>query len=122
MKTKNSRDNIAVLDIGKTHAKVILIDAHKLQNLVGIKSNNNSLEDSLYRKFDIGALKGFIIKSLSELAKKFSVDSIFTSTRGACMALMSKGDLSLLVLDYEFQVPSQIKEDYDEIPPSFSQT
>ena len=122
MKTKNSRNNIAVLDIGKTHAKVILFDAIKLKELAVFQSNNNILEDSLYPHFDVESLKAFIIRSLSELSKKFSVDSIFTSTHGACMALMSKGKLALPVLDYEFQGPNQIKGEYDEIRPSFSQT
>ena len=122
MKTKNSRNNIVVLDIGKTHAKVILFDAIELKELAVFQSNNNILEDSLYPHFDVESLKGFIIKSLSELSKKFSVDSIFTSAHGACIALMSKGELALPVLDYEFQGPNQIKQEYDEIRPSFSQT
>ena len=122
MKTKNSRNNIAVLDIGKTHAEVILFDAIELEELAVFQSNNNILEDSLYPHFDVESLKAFIIRSLSELSKKFSVDSIFTSTHGACMALMSKGKLALPVLDYEFQGPNQIKGEYDEIRPSFSQT
>ena len=122
MKTKNSRNNIAVLDIGKTHAKVILFDAIELKELAVFQSNNNILEDSLYPHFDVESLKAFIIRSLSELSKKFSVDSIFTSTHGACMALMSKGKLALPVLDYEFQGPNQIKQEYDEIRPSFSKT
>ena len=122
MKTKNSRNNIAVLDIGKTHAKVILFDAIELKELAIFQSNNNILEDSLYPHFDVESLKAFIIRSLSELSKKFSVDSIFTSTHGACMALMSKGKLALPVLDYEFQGPNQIKQEYDEIRPSFSKT
>jgi sugar (pentulose or hexulose) kinase len=122
MKTKNSRDNIAVLDIGKTHAKVILFDAIALKELAVFQSNNNILQDSLYPHFDVESLKAFIIRSLSELSKKFSVDSIFTSTHGACMALMSKGKLALPVLDYEFQGPNQIKQEYDEIRPNFSQT
>ena len=122
MKNKNSRNNIAVLDIGKTHAKVILFDAIELKELAVFQSNNNILKDSLYPHFDVESLKAFIIRSLSELSKKFSVDSIFTSTHGACMALMSKGKLALPVLDYEFQGPNQIKGEYDEIRPSFSQT
>ena len=65
MKIKNSRNNIAVLDIGKTHAKVILFDAIELEELAVFQSNNNILEDSLYPHFDVESLKGFIIKSLS---------------------------------------------------------
>ena len=122
MKTKNSRNNIVVLDIGKTHAKVILFDAIELKELAVFQSNNNILEDSLYPHFDVESLKAFIIKSLSELSKKFFVDSIFTSAHGACIALMSKGELALPVLDYEFQGPDQLKQEYDGIRPAFSQT
>ena len=111
-----------MLDIGKTHAKVILFDAIELKELAVFQSNNNILEDSLYPHFDVESLKAFIIRSLSELSKNFSVDSIFTSTHGACMALMSKGKLALPVLDYEFQGPNQIKQEYDKIRPSFSKT
>ena len=122
MKTKNSRNNIAVLDIGKTHAKVILFDAIELKELAIFQSNNNILEDSLYPHFNVELLKSFIISSLGELAKKFPVDSIFTSTHGACMALMSKGELALPILDYEFHGPNQLKGEYDEKRPAFSQT
>ena len=109
MKTENLRNNIAVLDIGKTHAKVILFDAIQLEELAVFQSNNNILEDSLYPHFNVELLKSFIISSLGELAKKFPVDSIFTSTHGACMALMSKGELALPILDYEFQGPNQLR-------------
>ena len=122
MKTNKPRNNIAVLDIGKTHAKVILFDAIKMEELSVYQSNNTVLQDSLYPHFNVEFLKKFIIKSLKELAKKFSVDSIFTSTHGACMALMSKGDLALPVLDYEFQGPNQLNEEYNKLRPAFSQT
>ena len=122
MKTNKPRNNIAVLDIGKTHAKVILFDAIKLEELSVFQSNNTVLQDSLYPHFNVEFLKKFIIESLKELAKKFSVDSIFTSTHGACMALMSKGDLALPVLDYEFQGPNQLNEEYNKLRPAFSQT
>ena len=90
MKKSHIRNNIAVLDIGKTHAKVILFDSHKLKELEVFQTENIILTDSLYPHFDIESLKEFIINSLSNLAKKYIVDSIFTSTHGACMALMTK--------------------------------
>lgn len=34
MKKNNYSNNIAILDIGKTHAKVILFDAIKMEELV----------------------------------------------------------------------------------------
>ncbi len=122
MKKSHIRNNIAVLDIGKTHAKVILFDSHKLRELEVFQTENIILTDSLYPHFDIETLKEFIINSLSNLAKKYIVDSIFTSTHGACMALMTKGELALPVLDYEFEGPDQLKAEYDEVRPTFDLT
>ena len=122
MKKSHIRNNIAVLDIGKTHAKVILFDSHKLKELEVFQTENIILTDSLYPHFDIESLKEFIINSLSNLAKKYIVDSIFTSTHGACMALMTKGELALPVLDYEFEGPDQLKAEYDEVRPTFDLT
>ena len=116
------RNNIAVLDIGKTHAKVILFDAQNLEELEVFQIENIILKDSLYPHFDLDSLKDFIINSLSKLAKGYIVDSIFTSTHGACMALMTKGKLALPVLDYEFEGPDQLKAEYNEVRPTFDLT
>ena len=105
MKKPNIRNNIAVLDIGKTHAKVILFHAYHLKELEVFQTENFILNNSLYPHFDIDSLKNFIISSLSSIAEKYLVDSIFTSTHGACIALMSKGELALPVIDYEFDGP-----------------
>ena len=122
MKKPNFRNNIAVLDIGKTHAKVILFDAYHLKELEVFQTENFILNNSLYPHFDIDSLKNFIISSLSIIAEKYLVDSIFTSTHGACVALMSKGELALPVVDYEFDGPDKLKSEYDRIRPSFNQT
>jgi len=47
MKKSHIRNNIAVLDIGKTHAKVILFDSHKLKELEVFQTENIILTDSL---------------------------------------------------------------------------
>ena len=122
MKKPNFRNNIAVLDIGKTHAKVILFDAYHLKELEVFQTENFILNNSLYPHFDIDSLKNFIINSLSSIAEKYLVDSIFASTHGACIALMSKGELALPVIDYEFDGPDKLKSEYDRIRPSFNQT
>ncbi len=116
------RNNIAVLDIGKTHAKVILFDSQNLEELEVFQIENIILKDSLYPHFDLDSLKDFIINSLSKLAKGYIVDSIFTSTHGACMALMSKGELALPVLDYEFEGPDHLRAEYNQVRPTFNQT
>ena len=38
------------------------------------------------------------------------------------MALMSKGELALPVLDYEFEGPDHLRAEYDQVRPTFNQT
>ena len=122
MKKNNYSNNIAILDIGKTHAKVILFDANKMEEVVMYQTKNNILNDDIYPHYDVVNLKKFFITSLQQIAKSFDVTSIFTSTHGACIALMSKGTLALPVLDYEFDGPDQYDNEYNEIRPKFEQT
>ena len=122
MKKNNYSNNIAILDIGKTHAKVILFDANKMEEVVMYQTKNNILNDDIYPHYDVENLKKFFITSLQQIAKSFDVTSIFTSTHGACIALMSKGTLALPVLDYEFDGPDQYNNEYNEIRPKFEQT
>ena len=122
MKKNNYSNNIVILDIGKTHAKVILFDANKMEELVMYQTKNNVLNDDIYPHYDIESLKKFFITSLQQIAKSFDVNSIFTSTHGACIALMSEGALALPVLDYEFDGPDQYNNEYNDIRPKFKQT
>lgn len=122
MKIDNNSNNIAILDIGKTHVKVILFDANEMEELAVYQKKNEIVNNSIYPHFDIKNLKRFIISSLQKISKNFHVNSIFTSTHGACMALMSKGELALPVLDYEFKGPDQYRDEYNDIRPNFSQS
>ena len=42
MKIVNQSNNIAILDIGKTHAKVILFDANEMEELVVYQKKNQN--------------------------------------------------------------------------------
>ena len=125
MNITKKQENVVVLDIGKTHAKVILFDIDKLEELVVFQTSNKILNKEPYPHFDVDALKSFIIKSLRKISKNHRVDSIFTSTHGACAALMSKGELILPVLGINFSLKftlilvfSKFKFVFFHFPPS----
>jgi sugar (pentulose or hexulose) kinase len=44
MKIVNQSNNIAILDIGKTHAKVILFDANEMEELVVYQKKKSNLK------------------------------------------------------------------------------
>ena len=122
MKVSRSDRNIVVLDIGKTHAKVILFNILTSKETLIFQRKNLIINEPPYPHFDVEALKSFIIKSLNEITKSYSVESVFTSTHGACAAFISNEELVLPVLDYEFEGPDKVRADYDKIRPEFSQT
>ena len=122
MKVSRSDRNIVVLDIGKTHAKVILFNILTSKETLIFQRKNLIINEPPYPHFDVEALKSFIIKSLNEITKSYSVESVFTSTHGACAAFISNEELVLPVLDYEFEGPDKVRTDYDKIRPEFSQT
>ena len=122
MKLAGSDRNIVVLDIGKTHAKVLLFNTLASKELLIFQRKNLIINEPPYPHFDVDALKSFIINALTEIGKSYSVDSVFTSTHGACAAFISNEELVLPVLDYEFEGPDTVRPDYDKIRPEFSQT
>lgn len=113
--------HIAVLDIGKTNAKVLLIDLATGGELKVFKTANRVLQSPPYPHYDIEALWSFLGESLKELAKG-PVDAISITTHGACAALVDEaGDLVLPVLDYELRAPGEDAA-YGMLRPPFAET
>ncbi|MEN0088196.1 MAG: carbohydrate kinase, partial [Pseudomonadota bacterium] len=110
--------SIAVIDIGKTNAKVVLV-SHEGAELDERRMPNTVAGGPPYPHFNTDALWRFIITSLQEFAP--SITSIVPVTHGACAALLSdSGELALPVLDYEFDGPDKTRQTYD--PPPFDET
>ncbi len=113
---------IAVIDIGKTNAKVVLFDAAEGRETLQHSRRNQSIP-APYRHFDTAALWRFICESLADIAGKSSIDAISITTHGACFALVdANGGLAMPVMDYEDTAPDDLDEDYRRIRPPFSET
>lgn len=109
---------IAVLDIGKTNAKVVLIDDTG-RTLEERRRPNTVLPGPPYPHFDVEGLWAFLLEALRDFAPQ--IDSIVPVTHGACAALVDKtGALALPVLDYEHDGPDTTRDTY--APPPFAET
>lgn len=114
---------IAVIDIGKTNAKVVVIDAATGCELAGYRTPNVVLTDGLYPHFDTDSLWAFILNGLKTCAVDPGFDAISITTHGACAALLNaKGELALPVLDYEHVYPKNVQRDYQSLRPEFAET
>lgn len=115
--------HIAVIDIGKTNAKVALVDLTTLSEVALRRMANAPVRQAPYPHHDVEALWIFMLDSLASLNREQRIDAISITTHGATGALVDAlGELVLPVLDYEFDGPDALAADYDAIRPPFAET
>ncbi|RWC56374.1 FGGY-family carbohydrate kinase [Mesorhizobium sp.] len=115
--------HIAVIDIGKTNAKVALVDLASLSEVALRRTANAPVGQAPYPHHDVEALWAFILDSLAVLNREQRIDAISITTHGATGVLVDAvGELVLPVLDYEFDGPDRLAADYDAIRPPFAET
>ena len=114
---------IAVLDIGKTNAKVVVLDAPTGREVAVVKTGNGVLQDGPYPHYDIEALWRFTMKALADFTVAPGFDAVSITTHGACAALLdAEGALALPVLDYEHPYDPAIRAEYLALRPDFAET
>ena len=115
--------HIAVIDIGKTNAKVALVDLAALSEIALRRMANAPASDGPYPHHDVERLWRFILDSLAEINREQRIDAISITTHGATGVLVdASGELVLPVLDYEFDGPDSLAADYDAVRPPFAET
>jgi sugar (pentulose or hexulose) kinase len=115
--------HVAVIDIGKSNAKVALVDLSTLEEVSVRKTANHIRKDGPYPHLDVEGLWSFILEGLAALARDKTVDAISVTTHGATVTLLDRaGQLALPVLDYESDCPAETASEYDALRPAFSET
>jgi len=113
---------IAVIDIGKTNAKVVLIDGDTGSQLATRSTPNTVRRDGLYPHADVERLAVFITESLRDIHAEHGIEGISITTHGATGALMAGDRLAMPVLDYEHEGPEQTGAGYGKIRPEFNES
>ncbi len=114
---------VAVIDIGKTNAKVALVDVKTLREIAVRKAPNLVLAGPPYPHYDVEALWRLMLDALAAFGREHGVDAISVTTHGATAALLdSAGRLALPVLDYEHTGPDDLTAGYNAVRPDFDET
>ena len=109
-------DALIVLDIGKTNAKLALIDAGG-KVISEQRRPNAVLADGPYAHLDTDGLWDWLLATCRGFAARARVSAIVPVTHGATAALVDDAGLVLPVLDYEAELPGV---EYDG--PSYDET
>lgn len=116
-------ERITVLDIGKTNAKVVVLDCATGKEIAEKRTPNRVLAGPPYPHYDIEALWNFAVDALKVFAETLGFDAISITTHGASAVLLdAEGDLALPALDYEHLYPQDVQTAYAAIRPPFSET
>ncbi|MBI1217249.1 MAG: carbohydrate kinase [Rhodobacteraceae bacterium] len=115
--------HIAVIDIGKTNAKLALVDRVALREIAVVTQPNRVLPGPPWPHFDTEGIWAFLLAALAHFHALHRVDAISVTTHGACAALLTAdGTLAAPVLDYEHDGPDHTAADYDALRPGFAET
>ena len=115
--------HVAVIDIGKTNAKLALVDLDTLSEVAVRTTPNTVLTDGLYPHFDCDRIWSFILDGIAAFNRDTPVDAISVTTHGCAAALIGEnGALAMPVLDYEFSGPDELDVEYAAVRPPFSET
>lgn len=111
-----------VLDIGKTNAKLTLIDAAG-KTLAEVRTPNTVRRDGPYPHHDTERLWGWMLGELRGLSRFAHIRAIVPVTHGATAALVDDAGLVLPVPDYE-HVPGDATDAarYDGLRPPFDES
>lgn len=115
--------HLAVIDIGKTNAKLAVVDADSLSELALITRPNAVVQAPPYPHYDLDGLWAFFAKGLQEFQSRFGIDGIAITTHGAAAVLLdAQGNLAAPALDYEHDGPGDLAQAYEALRPAFSVT
>lgn len=118
-----TRGHVAVIDIGKTNAKLALVDLANLTEIAVVKRPNCVLPGPPWPHFDVKGHWTFLLGALSRFQAEYGVDAIAVTTHGACAALLgADGQLAAPIVDYEHAGPDNLATEYDAIRPDFAET
>ncbi|SER39509.1 Sugar (pentulose or hexulose) kinase [Faunimonas pinastri] len=118
-------ETIAVLDIGKTNAKLVLVDGGTGAEIALRTMANRIHTDGPYPHFDVDGIWAFFRDALHELHREHPIGAISITTHGAAAALLGSEDgdgLAMPILDYEHAGPDELAAEYAAVRPAFAET
>ncbi|GFE66467.1 FGGY-family carbohydrate kinase [Litoreibacter roseus] len=115
--------HVAVIDIGKTNAKLALVDMQTLTEVTVVTRPNTVLSGPPWPHFDTEGHWAFLLDGLKTFHETHRIDAISITTHGASIVLLDKnGNLAAPILDYEHPIPAECAAKYDALRPPFSKT
>lgn len=123
MTSGENAGHIAVIDIGKTNAKLALVRLSDMSEIEVVTRPNSVVPGPPYPHFDVEGHWEFLLDGLSRFHTEHGISAVTITTHGAAGALIADdGSLAAPILDYEHTGPEETADAYDAIRPPFAET
>lgn len=109
---------VAVLDLGKTNAKLSAVTAEG-EVLEQLSTPNRVLAGPPYPHHDLAALEDWLLASLADLGRRHAIEAIVPCTHGGSGVLIGEHAAVLPMIDYEGQLPAEIDRAYLDVADGF---
>ncbi|WP_428376747.1 hypothetical protein [Lichenicoccus sp.] len=113
---------LVVLDIGKSNAKIVLVDPLTGAELASMRRPNAALQDGPVRQLDLDGVAGWLLSSLAALPERQRIAAIAPVAHGAACVMLAAGGAAVLAPDYEDPVLASEPETYDALRDPFAQS
>ena len=113
---------LAVLDVGKTNAKLIVFspDGKIVEQL---RHPQEVVTSGGLRVLDADGIFAWLTTALAELRRRRHLGGLMISTHGCSCALIdADGKLAAPILDYEQEIPAAAKAEFAPLAPPFAET
>lgn len=115
--------HVAVIDIGKTNAKLALVQEGSLREIAVVTRPNRVRPGPPWPHFDLDGHWAFFLTHLAAFHASHGIDAISVTTHGASAVLLDgQGRLAAPMLDYEHDGPDSLAAAYDALRPPFALT
>jgi len=116
------KTGIVVMDIGKSNAKLSLLDGSAGSLLHSETEATRSVEHPFYLHLDTDRVWCWYLQSLKRAQEIADITTICVTAHGAAAALIDDDELVLPVLDYECTGPDELAREYDALCDPFITT
>ena len=120
--TTASSPLIAVFDVGKTNAKIALVDPALGQEIWSARRANAVVQGAATRELDLAAIESWLLDALRSAPHRERVTAIVPIAHGAAAVLVDHAGEVLAAPDYEDTCFDQVAEEYAALRDSFAVT
>lgn len=113
---------IAIVDIGKTNTKLVLLEAGTGRIAWHAERSMRAVPGALLHELDLAGIENWIVATLARAPQKDQIRTLVPIAHGAAAVLLDANGSALIAADYEDPLFDSIAEEYDAQRDAFAAT